>query len=202
MRALRSKARISKVTRLTLGAILIATGVLLVGSTPVYKFYINSDMFNPTPAPSSLLSVDPILIEESLLKQKYSEADLPDRVIIPSISVDVEVKSAKVINGRWEVFEDTGSFGLGSALPGEKGNSVMFAHAREGLFLPLRKISTGETIYILTQNKWHEYKVTEVREVSPRDTSVIGQTVDETLTLYTCSGFADSKRLIVVAKKI
>ena len=51
-------------------------------------------------------------------------------------------------------------------------------------------------------SSWYSYEVVDIKEVYPNQTEVIEETDDETLTLYTCSGFADSKRLIVVAKRV
>lgn len=131
-----------------------------------------------------------------------AEGEKPERLIIPSLSVDLPVEEARVINGYWEVFEDKAGWGLGSGLPGNSGNQVIFAHARPGLFLPLKKIKEGMKVYVLTGGGWFEYEVREIREVYPNQTQVIKPTQEERLTLYTCSGFADSKRLIVVAKRV
>jgi sortase A len=79
------------------------------------------------------------------------------------------------------------------------GNTVIFAHARDGLFGPLRNIVKGESVYIMMKDRWMSYKVTKTQLVNPDQTEVIAPTKDETLTLYTCSGFLDSKRLIVTA---
>lgn len=159
---------------------------------------------------------------------KAQEEKIPKRIILPSLNIDLEVKPAREINGYWEVFADSAGWGEGSGLPGEAGNQVIFAHAREGLFLPLRKVSVGMRIYVLSEgsldlstlpeelalafkqetgqeklrkSNWYSYEVTDIKEVFPNETEVIAPTNDETLTLYTCSGFADSKRLIVIAKR-
>jgi len=124
----------------------------------------------------------------------------PTRIIIPTVNIDVPVNEAKLTNGFWEVSETTASHGMGSSYPGSLGNTVLFAHARAGLFLSLRDIKIGDNIYILTNDRWHRYRVESKREVQPTDVTVIQPTKDETLTLFTCSGFLDSKRLIVVAK--
>lgn len=163
--------------------------------------------FSPPPPPSALEASTPdydhgpIQADSSLLtSQNY--LSLPLRVIIPSVSIDLPIRPAQVIKGKWEVFEDSASFGLGSASPGTVGNSVVFAHARKGYFLPLRGIKKDNLIYILTTRDWYTYRVDTIKEVLPTDISVIAPTDDETLTLYTCSGFADSKRIIVAAKRI
>ena len=49
---------------------------------------------------------------------------------------------------------------------------------------------------------WFNYTVSEIKEVIPSQIEVIAPTPDETLTLYTCSGFGDSMRLIVIAKRV
>ncbi len=149
-------------------------------------------------------SREPINIDKSLLKErKKIEKDKfpPVKISIPSLSIDIPVKEAKVVNGYWELFEDAAGWGVGSAYPGEVGNQVIFAHAREGLFLPLKKAKPDQKIIVFTKDKWFEYKISEIKEVLPSQTEVIAPTTDETLTLYTCSGFSDSKRLIVVAKR-
>lgn len=126
----------------------------------------------------------------------------PRRIMMPDLSIDLEVKRAEIIDGYWEVFEDKAAWGVDSGYPGENGNQVIFAHAKEGLFLPLKEISGGMSIYVLTDGTWYSYKVVDIKEVFPNQTEVIAPTEDETLTLYTCSGFNDAKRLIVTAKRM
>lgn len=141
---------------------------------------------------------DPIQIDEQLLTD-FSQGQSPTRIVIPKLNIDLPVVEARVVRGYWELSENSASFGLGSAYPGQKGNSVIFAHAREGLFLPLRQIEENTPIYVLTKDKWYAYKVTETKLVNPDEVAVIDTTENEQLTLFTCSGFLDSKRLIVTA---
>ncbi len=124
------------------------------------------------------------------------------RIIIPRLSINLPVVEAPVVNGFWELSDTSASHGMGSANPGKKGNAVIFAHAREGLFGPLRTIVSGDTIYVLTGNRWLSYTVTAIKLASPHDTATIAPTPDETLTLFTCSGFLDQKRLVVTAKPV
>lgn len=144
----------------------------------------------------------PIIAEKPLLEGLVIEEKLPVRIVAPSLSLDLEIKPARVVEGRWEVFEKYASFGTGSGLPGEKGNSVVFAHARNGLFGSLKNIKLGDKVYIFTQNSWFTYGVKDIKTVSPNDISVIKGSDGYLLTLYTCSGFADTKRLIVTAEKL
>lgn len=148
-------------------------------------------------------SQEPINVDKSLTLSQINKPDkTPVRIMIPSVQIDLPVKEAKIVNGYWEVFPTGAGFGLGSAYPDEIGNTVIFAHARKGMFLPLKEVKVKDNIYVFTKDKWYGYKVEEIKEVLPSQIEVIAPTKNRTLTLFTCTGFADSKRLIVMAKPI
>jgi sortase A len=138
--------------------------------------------------------------------QSNTDGLTPKKIIIPELNIDIAVRRSEIIGGYWEVFNDLAGWGMGSGHPGEAGNQVIFAHAREGLFLPLKDIRTGVNMYIVADedgiDRIYAYSVIEIKEVYPNQTEVIKPTEDETLTLYTCSGYSDEKRLIVVAKRV
>jgi LPXTG-site transpeptidase (sortase) family protein len=141
--------------------------------------------------------------DEPIEVEKLSPTSLgepPSRIIIPRLNINLPVFHAKIIDGVWETTLEGASHGEGTANPGQSGNTVIFAHARVGLFLPLRYIQNQDQIYILTKNNWYPYQVKEIKRVFPNELEVISPTQDETLTLYTCDGFADRHRLIVIAK--
>jgi len=147
---------------------------------------------------SATLANEPIQIEKSLLSV-ITPNKSPERIIIPDLSLDVAIIEAPVIDGYWKISENTASHGVGSAYPGENGNIVIFAHARNKLFEPLRRIKKGSLIYILTGDSWHRYISLDSKLVEPNNVEVIKKTDTEILTLFTCSGFMDNKRLIVNA---
>ena len=134
--------------------------------------------------------------------EKSFSNSFPTRIIIPSVSIDTSVKKALIINGYWQVFSDSAAWGDQSGIPGRIGNQVIFAHKRSGLFLPLTDIQIGAKVYVLTNEKSYAYEVKEIKDVKPFQIEVVAPTSDETLPLYTCTGFGDIERLIVVAKKI
>lgn len=147
---------------------------------------------------------EPVKIDQGLTKErskKDREKLPPTRILIPDLKIDLLVKEALVKNGYWEVFSDAAGFGAGSAYPEEDGNQVIFAHARQGMFAPLKDAKTGQNIMVFTRDKWYSYTISDIKEVLPNQLEVIAPTKEAILTLYTCSGYADSKRLIVVAKK-
>jgi LPXTG-site transpeptidase (sortase) family protein len=184
------KRRISP-SQVVLGIALVVLGLILVFGRNRIASNLSNDTFASEPVEIQGFSVDEV-----------DETSLPKQIIISSLGIDLAVKQAKVVDGYWEVFSDSAGWGEGSGIPGEAGNQVIFAHARDGLFLPLRRVEKGMKVYVLVEDTWYSYEVTEVKEVYPNDTEVIKPTEDERLTLYTCSGFTDSKRLIVSAKRI
>src|SRR3989344_740790 len=141
---------------------------------------------------------NPIVINSKLLESREVQ-NIPVRIVIPKSNIDLKVIPSKIVNGYWELSENTASYGLGSGYPQSKSNTVIFAHAREGLFYNLKDVKVGEIIYVFTKDKWFRYKVNKIKTVYPNQIEVIKPTKNETLTLYTCSGFYDVKRLIVTA---
>ena len=180
----------AKPSKITLGLALMALGVILIYGQFSGKNEPESYTFANEP------------VDISGLSQETESENLPVRIVIPRLSINLDVKKAEIVDGYWEVFTDSAAWGVGSGLPGSVGNQVIFAHAREGLFLPLKSVEKDMLIYVLTNGNWYEYKVNEIKEVYPDQVEVISPTEDETLTLYTCSGFQDTKRLIVVAKRV
>jgi len=143
------------------------------------------------------LAKEPIMADRAF-KKEAKESDIKS-VVIPRLNIDLSVAPSEIKNGYWEVSEISASHGQGSANPGENGNVVVFAHAREGLFLGLRDIKKDDAVYILTNDRWYRYRVSEIISVYPNDITTVAPTDSEILTLFTCSGFFDDKRLIVKA---
>ena len=190
----------------------LATAFIVAGILMVFAPQILHTLFGPGLSESSnkkTATLAPALQERSLfgpvkivdeLMHPFAAAEPPIRIVIPSVGIDVPVAEARVVNGYWEVSDVSASHGAGSAFPGTLGNTVIFAHAKEGLFLPLRNVKKTDRIYVFTPNRWYQYRVESIVAVAPTETHMIRQTSDETITLFTCSGFLDTKRLVVRAK--
>lgn len=203
-KVLRDRTKRTRFIFLISGILLVVVGLSLPRSQAIPQgTNITSERQSSNEVAS--FAQEPITIDKNFIssqEKKEKPKDPPLRIIIPALDIDLPIKTAKVVKGYWEVFPDSAGFGTGSSYPSEVGNQVIFAHAREGLFLPLKEAKAGQVVYILTNNMWFSYKIEKIKEVLPSQTEVIAPTKEEILTLYTCSGFSDSKRLIVVAKKI
>lgn len=171
-----------------LGIILIISGFvwfIFLYKTPAVQTYTSDSAKEP-------------IVADKAFKKEVKSSNIK-RIVIPRLNIDLAVAPSKIKNGYWEVSETSASHGEGSANPGEDGNVVVFAHAREGLFLGLRDVKKVDTVYILTKERWYKYKVSEIVNVYPNDIKTVAPTDSEVLTLFTCSGFFDEKRLIVKA---
>ena len=187
-----------------LGVLLLVLGTLLLVSPfskPGSENTQNAPSLQSQEGGDKTPDFGPIKISTDLLKG--TEASQPPlRIVVPALSIDLPVVEAPVVGGYWELSETMASHGVGSANPGTLGNTVIFAHARDGLFGPLRKLKKGALVYVLTKDHWYRYIADEIKEVTAKQTSEVAATKDEVLTLFTCSGFLDSKRLLVTAKPL
>jgi sortase A len=99
----------------------------------------------------------------------------------------------------------------GTALPGEPGNVAIAGH-RDGFFRVLKDVVPGDLIQVqratLSTSGRHtdRYVVRNIKIVSPSDTSVLGPSAENVLTLITCYPFhyvgAAPQRYIVQASLV
>ena len=76
----------------------------------------------------------------------------------------------------------------GSALPGNRGNTVLAAH-RDTFFRSLRGIRVGDRVKIHQPQGDNVYIVKSARVVEPNQVDVLYPTAEPALTLITCYPF-------------
>lgn len=129
------------------------------------------------------------------------EGDLPEKVLISKVKIDLLVSPVKVVDNQWIISKEGVSYLLGSGIPGQEGNIVIYGHNKSHLFGPIRWLGIGEEIKLINQQgNEYIYSIVETRIVSPETVEVLAPTKDATLTLYTCTGFFDRERFVVIAK--
>jgi len=126
-------------------------------------------------------------------------SQIPQRIIVQKVGIDLPIKSAPIQENTWDVYLDAASFGEGSSVPGVGGNTIVFSHDIPRLFYPLHKVEVGDTIYLTTDTDVLSYFVKEIHVVSPEDIHYLDQKYPNQLTLFTCTGPAYSKRLVIIA---
>lgn len=119
------------------------------------------------------------------------------------LGIDIKISEASIKEGVWQVFPDAVSHLDNSARIGEGGNIIIYGHNKDDVLGPIRFAKVGEKIELFdaSGNKYL-YEVFKIDTVEPNDLTYILPTNKEILTIYTCTGFLDSKRYIAVAKKI
>lgn len=124
----------------------------------------------------------------------------PTRLTISSSGIDLPIYGAEIIDNKWQITTQGISYLSTSPLPGQQGNSVMYGHNWANLLGSLKKVKTGDTIEVKNSDgAVYKYVVHFISVVTPDESHIYGNTADYRLTLYTCTGFLDSKRLVVTA---
>jgi len=123
----------------------------------------------------------------------------PVRLEIPENGIYLPIYQSYVNNGVWEYSEQGISYLKGSPLPGDYGNSILYGHNWPNLLGNLKKAKKGDVLKIhLSNNEIREFRVVDTYIVTPDQTHILSPTETPVVTLYTCTGFLDSKRLVVV----
>ncbi len=161
---------------------------------------------------------------EFKLPPMLEEISPPDnRLIIQRLGIHAPIKTAQNINlavSSWEDIENQIQDALrdgvvsfpGTANPGERGNAFITGHSSyyplfpgryKDIFALLPEIEIGEIIEVWQNQQKFIYRVSDKREVSPRETSVLDTTDDSRLTLMTCTPLGTAlRRLIVTAELV
>lgn len=116
---------------------------------------------------------------------------------IPAIDLILPVEKSLVANDEWLITDAlTAYHGEGTALPGRNGPMVIFAHARPGLFGNLSQLAQGDTILVKGKNNIYVYRVATQEIVSPENVSFLDEIDKHHITLFTCYGPNDEKRIL------
>lgn len=127
----------------------------------------------------------------------------PVKISIPSIKIELPIEETLIEKGIWQISEKGVSHLATSAYPGNPGNIILYGHNTNDRLARLGEIKDGDVISITSKNgRRFEYKVRSVEIVKPTDIADLTSYNKETITIYTCTGFADLKRLLVKADRI
>ncbi|MFH0943529.1 MAG: sortase [Candidatus Beckwithbacteria bacterium] len=125
------------------------------------------------------------------------------RIEINKIKLDLAVEPAVVNDGSWEISDSGVSHWASSANPGDKGNIVIYGHNKLNLFGPIRWLNVGDEIKLIDVNGIdHIYQIAETVTVKTNQIEYIQPKNEEVLTLYTCSGFFDKDRYLVISRPV
>jgi LPXTG-site transpeptidase (sortase) family protein len=170
----------------------------------------------PAAAPSVPAATAPPLVAERSSPQPSAAAATPkpmaisgSRIAIPRLAIDLPLEVGEIARDipragyAGATPENVALVFPSSRLPGEGGNTYIYAHARAGMFLALWGAKVGDQVIIYRPDdgERRSYRVTLIAaRVNPSDTQWLDPAGDERLTLQTSTGpNPGDPRFIVVA---
>ena len=131
------------------------------------------------------------------------KGELPVRVTIPSIGIDLAVDVGEIENGVWKISYSNATFLSTSGRPGGDNNTVIYGHNKKAILGNLPYLSLGQYIYVKTADGvMHKYEAYQKDFVGPDRVDLVSSTNKEELTIYTCWGLFDTQRVVVKAKPV
>ncbi|MBI4028781.1 MAG: sortase [Candidatus Blackburnbacteria bacterium] len=146
---------------------------------------------NQVLATSNCANNDPRFLSPICQHQEKVEKS-PTRLQVPSLNIDLPIALSKFKNGRWNVSPGGVSFAQNTAIPGEKGNTVLFFPAKREF-----DIHEGDLIFLRTDDERVAYKVEKTFLADPSDTIVLAQSDQYELTLVSIGSSKDLRRFVV-----
>jgi LPXTG-site transpeptidase (sortase) family protein len=146
----------------------------------------------------------PVTTQQTDIRDLRTEISIvPTKIEINSLKLNLPVESTLIEKGTWPTSQTGVSFLKNSGTIGLPGNLIFYGHNWKTLLGNLKNIKVKDEI-VLTDatGKNFIYTVAYIAQVDQKDVSILNNTTDERLTLYTCIGLLDQKRLVVVAKRV
>lgn len=147
---------------------------------------------------------DPSRLQFDNVKLHEREIDNSDShplaLVIDDLAIRLPIIPANKNGINWETTSEGVSYLASSPRPGDLGNSIMYGHNWGSILGGLYRARPGHKIEIIYSNGVsRQFEIQYVQETTPDDASVLAETTDRRITLYTCSGIFDQKRLVVTA---
>ena len=153
--------------------------------------------------PSSLIknlkpkAENPIPVLTSEIKAAQEELFVPTQIVVPTIGINLAVAPGIIKDNQWTLYDDKVAWLSTSQTLGD-GNVIIYGHNRSAILGQLSKLNIGDEITVKSNSRDFTYQVAEKRAISPEDVQAIISDKQQ-LTLYTCDGTFDQKRLIVIS---
>lgn len=144
-------------------------------------------------------------IDAHLTPQVQAEAEketLPIQFVMPDQRIDLTVIPAQIQNQEWQLSNQGVSL-LQTSIPSNESNGlIMYGHNWRSLLGNLHKAKIGQKINLIyADGNVAQYTIQSMVTVSPSRLDVLNLAKADTLLVYTCTGFLDSERLVVLAHK-
>lgn len=173
--------------------LILALGIITVGVSLVFSAtYQNRWDFDQKTVESQIQQT-----------QALEENSKPVKIYIPKLERTLDISDGYVKNNRWKVATSGVSYLTTSGQIGKVGNAVIYGHNTAGILGELWRVQNGDFIEVTDQGgRVYKYEIFERKEIKSSEVDILNQTGDTRLTVYTCSGFLDSARFVIVGKLI
>lgn len=140
---------------------------------------------------------------QELAPTQVERTSRPVEIIIDKVNIDLPIIETNIANNTWQIADNGISHLSISSRPAENGTIILYGHNTNDRFGPILWLNAGEKITLVTaDNKRYDYKILKTATVDPSDTKILTSEKGPTLILYTCTGFADLKRYVLIAKPL
>jgi LPXTG-site transpeptidase (sortase) family protein len=191
--------RLSRVNTLLLGLIvLINAYIIAVPFTPAVSYWWRSHHSHQR---------QNLTAKVTKAKEQSPPPSAPqeNKVIIPSMLLDQPILDGP-ISQTYKILDKGIWRWPNGSTPDKGGNTVLIGHRftytnPKGALYYLNKVSVGNELAIIWNNKSYVYKVLSISVVPPTQTSIQDATTDARLTIFTCTPlWLPKDRLVVVAE--
>lgn len=111
----------------------------------------------------------------------------------------IQLVTAVQENGIWKTNNKAASIITPTAT---NSGVVLYGHNWKKIFQPLHDLTLGDSITAYSQNGGRaNYIVTSIEVVSPQRNSEFPAISSDQILLYTCTGFLDLQRLVLIASR-
>lgn len=163
-----------------------------------FSGYLFKERYNPVRLTIATYNIDQALEKSAALDTPIKKE--PVTIQISSINVRLPLIPAKITEKGWETTSQGVSYLASSPIPGYTGNSILYGHNWPSLLGNLPKIKPADIIKVYYKDgSYNEFVVEKTAVIAPDQIGILDATTDKRLTIYTCTGFLDSKRFVAVA---
>jgi LPXTG-site transpeptidase (sortase) family protein len=141
---------------------------------------------------------------KSTTTSKSPAAPVQNSLVVPAMLLNTPILEGPVWKEYTTLNQGVWRWPDGST-PDKGGNTILIGHRftytdPRGIFYELNKVVVGDQIGVFWSGKEYLYTTANVSTVSPSNTTILNQTTQPELTLYTCTPTWNPRyRLVVVA---
>lgn len=145
----------------------------------------------------SLYAQSTVHSSETVVTQKA----LPSQLVMPDVRIDLPIIPARLEDQQWQL-NNTGVSLLQSPLLSDKHGLILYGHNWSSLLGSLHQTKIGQKFSLVySDGNIEHYVIQSILTVSPDRLDVLDLAKEDALIIYTCTGFLDTQRLVVIAHR-